>query len=44
MEFDEATLTIHEIRQIFRKLNLEPKIVGSLPPELNPRKKTQPLV
>lgn len=43
MEFDEPTLTIHEIRQVFRSLELEPKIVGSLPPELNPRSKTQPL-
>jgi len=44
MEFDEPTLTIHEIRQVFRKLHLQPKIVGSLPPELNLRNKTQPLV
>ena len=43
MEFDEPTLTIQEIRQVFRKLQLEPKIVGSIPPELNPRNKTQPL-
>jgi hypothetical protein len=43
MEFDEPTLTIQEIRQVFRKLQLEPKIVGTIPPELNPRNKTQPL-
>lgn len=43
MEFDEPVLTIHEIRGIFRKLGLEAKIVGSIPPELNAKSKTQVL-
>ena len=43
LEFDEPTLTVHELRGIFRKLGLEAKIVGSVPPELNPKSKTQPL-
>ena len=43
LEFEEPTLTIQEIRAIFRKLNLEPRIVGPIPAELNPKSKTQPL-
>lgn len=43
LDFDEPTLTIQEVRAIFRKLHLEPRIVGPVPPELNPKSKTQPL-
>lgn len=43
LDFDEPTLTIQEIRAIFRKLGLEPRIVGAVPSELNPKSKTQPL-
>ncbi len=43
LEFEEPTLTVQEIRGIFRKLSLEARIVGSIPPELNPKSKTQPL-
>lgn len=43
LEFDEPTYTVHEIRGVFRKLGLEPKIVGMIPAELNPKSKTQPL-
>jgi hypothetical protein len=43
LDFDEPSLTIQEIRAIFRKLGLEPRIVGAIPPELNPKSKTQPL-
>jgi hypothetical protein len=43
LDFDEPTLTIQEIRAIFRKLGLEPRIVGAVPPDLNPKSKTQPL-
>ncbi len=43
LEFDEPTFTIQEIRAIFRKLGLEARVVGSIPPELNPKSKTQPL-
>jgi hypothetical protein len=43
LEFEEPTLTIQEIRSIFRKLGLDAKFVGSIPPELNPKSKTQPL-
>lgn len=43
LDFDEPTLTIQEVRAIFRKLGLEPRIVGAVPAELNPKSKTQPL-
>lgn len=43
LEFDEPTYTIQEIRTIFRKLGLEARVVGSIPPELNPKSKTQPI-
>ena len=43
LDFDEPTLSIQEIRGIFRRLGLEARIVGAVPPELNPKSKTQPL-
>ncbi len=43
LDFDEPTLTIQEVRAIFRRLGLEARIVGAVPPELNPKSKTQPL-
>jgi hypothetical protein len=43
LEFEEPTLTIQEIRGIFRRLGLDAKFVGSIPSELNPKGKTQPL-
>lgn len=42
-ELDEPTITLREIRAIFRKLSLEPRFIGAIPPELRPRTKTQPL-
>lgn len=43
LEFDEPSYTIQELRSVFRKLGLEPKIVGPIPLEMNPKSKTQPL-
>ena len=43
LDFEEATMTIQEIRSVFRKLGLEPRIVGQVPRELNPKAKTQPI-
>ena len=43
LDFDEPTLTVQEIRSMFRKLGLEPRIVGAIPADLNPKSKTQPL-
>ena len=41
LDFDEPTLSIQQIRAIFRKLGLEPRIVGAVPSDLNPKSKTQ---
>lgn len=43
MEMDEPLLTVHQIRAIFLKCSLEPRIVGAVDPELNQKSKTQPL-
>ena len=43
LAFDEPSMTIQEVRAVFRKLGLEPRIVGAVPSELNPKSKTQPL-
>ena len=43
LAFDEPSMTIQEVRAVFRKLGLEPRIVGGVPSELNPKSKTQPL-
>ena len=43
LEMDEPTITLREIRGIFRKLRLDPRFIGAVPPELRPRTKTQPL-
>jgi hypothetical protein len=43
LELDEPTITFREIRAIFRRLSLDPRFVGAIPPELRPRNKTQPL-
>jgi len=41
LELDEPTVTFREIRAIFRKLDLDPRFIGAIPPELRPRSKTQ---
>lgn len=43
LELEEPTVTIREIRSTFRKLGLEPRFVGTIPQELRPKSKTQPL-
>jgi hypothetical protein len=43
LEFDQPTLGLREIRQIFLKLGLHPRIVGSVPPAMAEKGKTQPL-
>lgn len=43
LEFDEPTMTVQQIRVIFKNLGLDAKVVGSIPPELNPKSKTQAL-
>lgn len=43
MEMDEPLLSVQQIRAIFRKCHLEPRIVGTVDPDLNQKSKTQPL-
>jgi hypothetical protein len=43
LELDEPTVTLRQIRAIFRRLGLEPRFVGAVPDELRPRTKTEPL-
>lgn len=42
-ELDEPTITLSQLRAIFRKLELRPRFVGAVPPELRPKSETQPL-
>jgi hypothetical protein len=41
MELEEPTITFREIRAIFKKLGLDPRFIGAIPPELRPKTKTQ---
>lgn len=41
MELEEPNVTFREIRAVFRKLGLEPRFVGAIPPELRPKVETQ---
>lgn len=41
LELEEPAITVREIRAIFRKLALEPRFVGTIPPELRAKPKTQ---
>lgn len=44
LSFETPSMTVQDIRVVFRKLGLEPRIVGAIPPELQSRSKTQPLL
>jgi hypothetical protein len=41
LELEEPVITLREIRAMFRKLDLEPRFVGAVSPELRPKTKTQ---
>jgi hypothetical protein len=41
MELEEPTISVREIRAIFRKLGLESRFIGTIPPELRAKPKTQ---
>lgn len=41
LEMEEPSVTVREIRASFRRLGLEPRFVGAIPPELRPKSKTQ---
>ena len=43
LELDQPTITLREIRAMFRKLDLDPRFIGAIPAELRPKTKTQPL-
>jgi hypothetical protein len=43
LELDQLTITFREIRAIFRKLALDLRFIGTIPAELRPKTKTQPL-
>ena len=43
LDLDEPTITFREVRAIFKKLGLDPRFIGPIPPELRPKTKTQPL-
>jgi hypothetical protein len=40
-ELEEPSISIREIRAIFRKLGLDPRFVGAIPAELRPKTSTQ---
>ncbi len=41
LEMEEPVITLREIRAVFRKLELDPRFVGAVSPELRPKSKTQ---
>ena len=41
MELQEPTMSVREIRSIFRKLGLEPRFIGTIPAELRAKPETQ---
>lgn len=41
LELEEPTITVREIRAMFKKLGLDPRFIGAIPSELRPRTKTQ---
>jgi len=44
LEFEHPTVSVQELKGIFAKLGLDAKFVGTIPPELNPKKtRTQPI-
>jgi hypothetical protein len=43
LELEEASITLRELRAMFRKIGLEPRFIGAVPDELRDRTKTEPL-
>ena len=41
LEFGEPTFTVEDIQKLFKKLGLQARFVGAIPPELRPKSKTQ---
>jgi hypothetical protein len=40
-ELDDASITLRELRAVFRKIGLEPRFIGAVPDELRDRTKTE---
>lgn len=43
MEFDEPVLTMAEVKAVFRRIGLHPRVVGRVPEEMRLKAKTQRL-
>ncbi len=43
LELEEATITLRELRAMFRKIGLEARFIGAVPDELRDKNKTEPL-
>lgn len=43
IEMDEPVMTLNELRGVFTRMGLEPRVVGPVPPDLRPKAKTQRL-
>jgi len=41
MELDQPTANLQELKDLFLRVGLEPKFVGSVPAEMNYKRKTQ---
>ena len=41
LELEQPTMSVREIRSIFRKLGLEPRFIGAIPAELRAKPETQ---
>lgn len=41
LELEEPVITLREIRAMFRKLDLDPRFIGAVSPELRSKTKTQ---
>ncbi len=41
IEMDRLVLTLDDLLGVFKKMSLEPQIIGSIPSELRPKAKTQ---
>ncbi len=43
IEMDEPVINLKELQNVFTRIGVEPRVVGQVPPELQPKSKTQPL-
>jgi len=41
IEFDRPNINLQDIRKLFRQIDLEPRFIGNIPPELGLRPKTE---